>query len=292
MHARKPSRQLGFTLVELITVVILVGILAALGGMLIATPVQSFVDTSRRAELVDIADNALQRISREVRNAVPNSVRVTSSGSRTALEFLNAAAGGRYRARRDTGGAGDPLRRVSPDTFDALGGVTGTVNPGPAGQANCLSGNSDCLVVYNTGTGPGDYNAYDGDNIAAITAAGGGQITFDNGPGWTFPFPIPPSASQRFYVVDGPVSYVCDLSTGEIRRYEGYGIGATQPVAAADFPPGSGALLAGQVQGCTFSYTAGPSARQGLVTLRVTLTDAPTGESVALLYQVHVVNMP
>lgn len=290
-------RQQGFTLIELVTVTVLIAILAVLGGQLILAPIQSFTDVSRRAELVDIADNALQRMSRELRNALPNSIRITvSGGGRTALEFLNTTAGGRYRARVESGGGGDPLQNASTDTFDVIGGITGTVTPGPAGRANCLNGSSDCLVLYNTGTGAGDFNAYaaesaNTDNIAAITAAGANQLSFDNGAGWSFPFPIPPSSEQRFYVVDMPVSFVCDSSTRELRRYEDYGIQAVQPVTDTDLG-GPGALLADNIPGCAFSYSGGAGTRHGLVTLRVQVQDTATSESVALLYQVHVVNVP
>lgn len=288
--------QRGFTLMELLTVTVLVGILAVLGGRMILVPIESFTDVSRRAELVDIADNALQRMSRELRTALPNSIRITVSGSRTALEFLNTTTGGRYRARVESGGGGDPLENLSTDTFDVIGGITGTISPGSAGRANCLNGSADCLVLYNTGTGAGDFNAYvaesaNTDNIAAITAVTANQITFDNGAGWSFPFPIPPSSQQRFYVVDMPVSFVCDSSTNQLRRYEDYGILAVQPVSDAQLG-GPGALLADNVAGCAFSYTGGAGTRHGLVTLRVQVQDAATSESVALLYQVHVVNVP
>ncbi|MBN1378537.1 MAG: prepilin-type N-terminal cleavage/methylation domain-containing protein [Gammaproteobacteria bacterium] len=285
------KRQRGFTFIELITVVILVGVLSVLGGMLITTPIKSFVDLSRRAELVDIADNALQGMSRELRNALPNSVRVRSSGSRWALEFLHTSTGGRYRARQEAAGTGDPLSGAGIDTFDVLDGVIGVVTPGPAGQANCLNGSSDCLVIYNTGFGAGYFNAYSGDNIAAITAVGAGTLGYNNGAGWSFPFPIPPVATQRFYVVDKPISFVCDSSSGELRRYEDYGIGPIQPIAPGDFSV-AGDLLADKLQSCIFNYAGSPSARHGLVTLRIEVSDVPTGESVALLYQVHVVNVP
>ena len=110
------TNEKGFTFVELIVVVILVGVLSVLGGMMITAPITGFVDTSRRAELIDIADNALQRMSREVRNALPNSVRIRNVGTLSALEFLNASTGGRYRARQEVAATGDPLSGAGIDT--------------------------------------------------------------------------------------------------------------------------------------------------------------------------------
>ena len=66
-----------------------------------------------RASLVDAADLALQRMSREVRLALPNSVRIrsgTSTGLETcaagggtvcAVEILRTADGGQYRSDFD-----------------------------------------------------------------------------------------------------------------------------------------------------------------------------------------------
>ncbi|MBA3581089.1 MAG: prepilin-type N-terminal cleavage/methylation domain-containing protein [Gammaproteobacteria bacterium] len=279
--------QNGFTLVELITVMVLLTILSVITTQFIVMPMRSFADIAARGELVDQADIALQRMSRELRTALPNSIRISSSGTRTSLEYLNTTTGGRFRARMEVNGTGNPLTNGATDSFDVLGGINGVITPGPAGLANCLNGNSDCLVIYNTGTGVGAFNAYSGANAAAITAVSGNQITFNNGAGWSFPFPIPPTAQQRFFVVDQPVSYVCDLGTGELLRYAGYSINATQPLATFSV---TGRRLAVNVVGCQFSYVNGAGARHGLVSIHLQLQN--NAADVSLLHQVHVANVP
>ena len=118
------QRQNGFTLIELITVIVLLGSLAAIGGIFIVQPFQAVDDMRRRAELVDEAQLIIERMAREIRTALPNSVRTGASGTRTTLELVSTRTGGRYRRLPAPGGGGDRLNRTqSNDTFDALGGL-------------------------------------------------------------------------------------------------------------------------------------------------------------------------
>jgi len=135
------------------------------------------------------------------------------------------------------------------------------------------------MVVYNTGQPGAD--AYAGDNIAAITAITVNTITFNLDPVDRFPHQSP---RQRFFVVDTPVSFICNTGTGEIRRYSGYTIGGS--------PSGTGNLLVDQVSTCSFSYNPGTNTRSGMVTISITITDASLGQSVTLLQQAHVDNQP
>jgi len=52
------------------------------------------------------------------------------------------------------------------------------------------------------------------------------------------------------------------------------------------------ALVADKVTACSMTYQAGTSDRAGLVTLDLTIQDSGTTESVRLLHQVHVDNVP
>ncbi len=288
----------GFTLIELVMVIVLTGILATVASVFIVGPIEGFVDSNRRAELVDIAETALHRMSRETRHALPNSVRIANNGTRFAIEFLRTSTGGRYRALPASVGVSDPLDfTVNTDSFDILGGLPAfnqVDTAGGTGRAACLNNTVDCLVIYNTGTSATDFNAYIGNNIAAITAISNTALTFNNSDvaGWRFPAASP---VQRFFVVDTPMSFVCDSASGELWMYQNYAIQAAQPVAAGSFG-GVGAVLADQVSNCgvnTFQYNAGAGQRYGLVVIRITITATDgSNEQISLLQQVHVLNAP
>lgn len=286
LHKRKSN---GFTLIELIMVMVVVGALAAIGGIFIVEPFRASADMTQRAALVDQADLALDRVGREVRTALPNSVRTRSNGGLFAVEFVSTRTGGRYRRLRGFGGVGDTLNRAqTSDTFDALGGLPDIDQIATRGAGtDCAEANGDCISIYNTGqTG---FNVYAGDNIAAITAttdngSGTDQLTYNTGgssPAFAAHSPI-----QRFFVIDTIVSYVCDPGAGTLRRYADYGLQGTQPLP----PSVSGALVATDVSSCSFTYQSGTSTRRGLLKMRLALTGG--GETVTLFAQTHVVNAP
>lgn len=272
------SGQCGFTLIEMVLVIAMLGALLALGGVFIIQPFQAYEDVARRARLVDVAETAMMRMTRETRMALPNSVRIDTNGTRYALEFLATSTGGRYRQQVDDTGAGDPLdRTLAADSFDVLGGWRGEVKK-----------DDMWLVIYNTGdTG---LDAYNGDNIAPITAVGADSLSFDKRSAPAFPADSP---QGRFYVVTGPVSFVCDANKRTLRRYAGYAIQAAQPMSDAALG-GGGSLLATNVENCNglFAYEDGGGSRNGLVTFRLTVTEAGAGETISLLQQAHVLNIP
>lgn len=275
-----PTRQGGFTLIEMVIVIVVGGIVAAMTVSILTLPINAYVDSARRATLTDIAESSLRRMQRDIRRALPNSIRI--SADTQTLELLHIVDGGRYRAQLavDASGAligGDILDFTTTDTsFDVLGTLQnfGDITLG-----------TDRVVVYPIDASGA--NAYSGTNSAVIA----NTSTADNLDFGATQFPLT-SPQQRFFVIDTPVTYRCDTSAAArenrvLTRYQGYAIQAIQPE-----PPTSGdALQANYLSSCQFSYSSGSSSRAGLVTIELTLTD-DKNESVRLIHQVHVDNQP
>jgi MSHA biogenesis protein MshO len=292
MIERAPHRRAmaGFTLIEGVIVITLISVLAAVAGLFIVQPFSAARDISRRAELTDAAETALDRMTREIRLAVPNSVRLAdtdSDGDNNALEFLRSSTGGRYRRLHAPGGGGETLDPTLPNgTFDVLGGIhtpDDSVDKGGAGRdcADRATAENDCLVITNTATA--GFDAYDKDNVAAITDVhtGNDTMTFNAGAAPAFPAH---SSNQRFQVLDTVVSYICQ--NGRIDRFFDYGLQPSQPQS----PGGTPTLLASDVMACNFAYESGAGQRHGLVTIDITIQR--DGETVRLIDQAHVVNVP
>lgn len=270
---RPAAKTAGFTLVELIIVITLTGVVAILASTIVGNQMLGYVDTSRRAALVGRAEQALRFIARDLRNAVPYSVRTNG----TTLEWVPIESYGRYR--RYTGsGAGDVLDfSIADDQFDVLGNVP-----------NLATGKR--LVIGNTPVAAAGFNLYesastDGTHVITYTstvlANAANQITLS--PSFQF---SQDSISARFYVVDGATSYICNTGSGIIQRYSDYSIQSALPTSA---PASSvAARLLDTVSSCSFDYTNFEN--QGLVTVRLQLTES--GETISLLRMIHIENRP
>lgn len=272
------NNQRGFTLIEAVMVIVITSIIVIGVAIFIRAPIQGYQDTARRAQMVDIVDTSLRRLGRDLRLALPNSVRVTGGGQ--VIEFLLTRSGGRYR-----GEGTDRLDfTVADTTFDILGSAI-------------TFATGDQIVVYNLGiTGADAYagNTLSTHNRRAYSGAVGSAvtnvlITSAN----RLPFESP---GNRFQVVETPVTYICDIAAGTLYRYSGYPITANQSSVDtnAELMALAGvtrAMLARNVSGCQFAYDAAIAAQHsGLVTLRLTLTQQ--NESVNLYHTVHVNNIP
>lgn len=262
-------------------VIAIVGVLAAVVGRFIVPPVQAYLATQARAALIDQADLALRRIGRDLRIALPNSTRVTPSG--LALELIPTSGAARYKTEGT-----DRLEFGTPDTaFDLIG-------------PPLVVAAAQNLVFYNLGPGVTGSDAYapigtateqasSNRRISTTPAGSASSLALSSLAGLPVGGFAPP---YRVFAVDTPVSYRCDLTSGTLTRYSGYGFSAAQP----DPPPSaSGAVLASGVSACRFSADATVIAsRAALVNLVLTLstTTAAGSEAVTLHHAVHVDNLP
>lgn len=274
------SSQQGFTLVELVMVIVLMGIIGGMVAVFMRGPIDAYMAQGRRGALTDVADTTARRIARDLHRALPNSIRTSGT---TCLEFIPTKTGGRYRAE----GPGKLDFSAPITSFNMLGDYA--TFAGAALPAAETIGAGDLIVVYNLGIAGAD--AYNADNYSATDAAtpvgpvSGGETPINIA---SKKFPLA-SGSNRFHVVSAAeklVSYVC--SGSNLVRTVGGTLSTTASCAT------TGSVIASNVD-CTatsFTYSGSDMTRNALVTMRMTIQDSTATETVTLHHEVHVDNTP
>ncbi|AHV36903.1 MSHA biogenesis protein MshO [Aeromonas hydrophila YL17] len=108
----------GFTLIELVMVILLLGIMATFASQFIGIGSQIYGDASSREQLMSDARFAMERLNREVRNALPGSERIETldgswSDSGPCLRFWPISTSSRYIAlNRNVSGSTTTLELV------------------------------------------------------------------------------------------------------------------------------------------------------------------------------------
>ena len=82
------NNQQGFSLIELVTIIVILGVLATSMTSFMRFGVQSYTDSADREEIISNARFIVERLNREIRNALPNSMRVTGTGIDQCLEYI------------------------------------------------------------------------------------------------------------------------------------------------------------------------------------------------------------
>jgi len=287
---RPPRYLMGFTLVEAVIAILLLGILAGIVTVFLVRPIEGYRDLARRAALVDAAESALRRMQRDLRTALPNSVRTTNTASGFALEMIPVLEGGRYS---DTGAGTDKL------TFTGAGDAEFDIQHCFRNPAT-LTTSGLRFVVNNLGTTDG--NVYDDASLgigatsvitpAALTIS----IASENGtcPAGSSNHHVTFSANhlfrgespnQRIYAVTTPASYLCDITAGTLTRYYSYAINASQYTTAAAFTAAnaSSALVANRITGCSVTTTTAEMLDRALATLTLSVTEE--SEQISLVIQ-------
>ena len=272
--------QRGFSLVELVIVIVLTGVIGGIVAMQLGPTIEGYLKVGRRAGLTDQADTALRRIVTDVRAAVPNSLRLLGA---QCLELVPTSAGGRYRTGPDVAQAGNEAI-LEPDTAATRFDVVTSFDAVPAAGDLVVIGNQNPDDVYTL-------NPNNTSRIDSVETRAAGTANFWMGPhriNLSTPIGIPfgyeggrfvvvPAAQSVSYICQGPILYRV--------------VRPIAPAQTCDVPTNSPVLATG-VARCEFVLNPNQGATQqsGFIQLQLTLTAG--NESVPLTLGAHVSNLP
>lgn len=266
MAVMRGGKLKGFTLIELIIVIVVLAALSVGSVRFISDTTQGVINAGERQRIASIGIVALEKISRELREALPNSIRVDGSGD--CIEFVPVVGGSEYLS------------------IPLLSGATAlsVINTGYAASLNTTY---DRVAVYPSSTSlvygaadPGPISSVisslsNGSPIEALTLSSSHQFLVD-------------SPERRFFIVQDPITYC--YSGGFLYRYENYGFQSTMGTSRpTSFATGREVVVSHLASG-QFAYVGASLSRNAVVTISLIITEG--GDKQALDYEVVVRNVP
>jgi MSHA biogenesis protein MshO len=301
----------GFTLIEMVVALTISAVLIGFVTYFVSAPMDAYVDHAARSRLTESSENVSRMMLDDLRNALPNSVRVSNVGNRAIVEVLRVNGMAYFQPQGvlpSSGALPDTVRGLNFAMADDRFSTFGTLAPdvvAPAYPATGTGLGGGHLVIGNLGTGA-TTNAYQltgaGPNV--ITPVGmtlrlnrdpaTNEETITLNPSFLFTNPAPTNLTRVFWV-QGPVTYVCNANANSrsLRRYSGYNITAALPASenAAQLSSAQVTLLADNVTSCRFDCGANPNVCTDIVIdMSVTRAVAGGNETVQVFEQVALDN--
>lgn len=259
----------GFTLVELIAVIVILGIVMALGANFLITITDSYHKAQMRSKIIAKGRVVTEQVSRQLRVALPNSLRVSSSGS--CIEFLPTVAGANYLGDMPDSENGAP-------SVSSITTAPFTVDLGTGSHA--VIGALSAAEIYTTSSPAARVNmsSLTGGPHTAISLSSSHRFNRN-------------SINKRVFIADNPVRFCYVAGSSELRRYSSYGLDTG---AISDAQP-SGASVATMANGVTASgavFVLSPGSEDRNVAVLFSLTFSQNDEQVTLNHKVVVRNVP
>ena len=290
--AKRARVSKGFTLIELCMVMVLLGMTAMGAGGIIKASSQIFIDVSEREALTSNVRFSVERLNREIRTALPNSVRVFSDETVKCLEYIPTLIIGislevpAVPEATDPEGADTTLTLVRFDDSLLSGVVHVVVNPLAVDQVYDTIEKSTIRYALDS-EGRGSIGKII-DNLWTIELEE--QVYFKEN-----------SPTKRIFFVNEPVAYCA--SEGLLTRYTDYGFNGieldengkalTGQLDINDEPlTGVGVLMAESIDlaGTSFTVKKASSFRNTLVD--ITLQFSKNTEYLTFHNQAQVLNVP
>lgn len=264
---RLSSRALrcqGFTLIELITVIIILAVLATVSTQFIVSATESYNDTQTRAKLTAYGRLVMERITRQLRMALPNSVREQDGGS--CLQFYPVAGGGNY-------------------LVDVPDSTNGKANSGTLVTAPYSIDQPPSSYLAIGALQPSEVYGASPASLAAVASMAATSINFAARQ-W-----LRNSINRRFYLLNPSEAFCYEVNAGvgELRHFSNL-----TPTATVN-GTGSHELLAVNVSpslgiGSLFEIASSTENRNAVVTINIDFSEG--GETLTFAQEVMVRNVP
>ncbi len=268
----------GFTLIELIMVIVVLSVLALGSVQFISYSALGYVDTARRSELASTAIILNEKMSRLVRDALPGSVRISSD--KRCLEFIPIVAGTQYIQAPIVG---SPVSQTQVHAVPLDGALA------QMGYLAIYPQASDINIIYSDTINPG----YISNEMAVVTATVNNASVFTFNNSATFQFLLN-SPTQRLFIVSSPVAF-CQEGTS-LFYYRNYGFVGDISNLAAGLPNSvpnrllvANQLLANSIQ---FSYLPSSLRRNAIVAYELSLIKNTSSEHLVVNQEVQIRNVP
>lgn len=249
----------GFTLIELIMVIILLSIVGMVGGNFIAESFRGFAQSENRIDIYEEGKLSLVRMEREIHNAIPNAFNLASA---TDIQFGMMDE----RAMRTVFGqyTNNNPKKFIRDRLSAL-------------PLNSI------ISIYNTSWA--DFTTVNTPRLYEVNLVTGTKMDIDD----SLQDIQAGSPNKRYYAVEKGIRYCLDGTT--LRRDSEPINGNYQTWYPARFSlPCSGRPLATNVTSLNFRYFSGSSTNSPLVSIDLAITR--NGENINFHKEVMIVNVP